>query len=231
MTQNQIATFVMHGARDAMDAGLVHIEQQIIGIEQAVDANPGLAFDLSKTLVESACRTVLNDRSVEYSKDDNLPTLFNAVADVLQFLPPTASDSSEVRKSLLQTLNGLKTAILGICELRNQCGFASHGSDNARPAMEEAQAKLAAEAADTIVGFLHRMHRQDRTPALKYEDNLVFNESVDEAFGPIRVFESNFRASEVLFELEPNSYRIHLAEFESELGSSESELGESSRSS
>lgn len=219
MAETPTDPFVMHGARDAMNAGLVHIEQQIIGIEQSVDLNPGLAFDLSKTLVESTCRTVLTDRSVEYSKDDNLPTLFNAVTNILQFLPPSASESADVRRSLLQTLNGLKTAILGICELRNQCGFASHGADSARPAMEAAQAKLAAEAADTIVGFLHRIHRQDRTPAPKLEDSPAFNESVDELFGSIRIFDSDFPASEVLFEMEPSTYRIFLTEFEGDADS------------
>ena len=51
--------FVMHGARDAMAGGLAHIEEQVKGIEQAVVENPGLAFDLAKTLIESTCRAVL----------------------------------------------------------------------------------------------------------------------------------------------------------------------------
>ena len=60
--------FVMHGARDAIAEGLVHIEQQVASIEQAVAENPGLAFDLAKTLVESVCRAVLSERSVEFSE-------------------------------------------------------------------------------------------------------------------------------------------------------------------
>ena len=105
----------------------------------------------------------------------------------MPFLPPTASGEAETRESLTRTLSGLSTAIQGICELRNQCGFASHGSGSPRPAMESVQALLAAEAADTIVGFIHRVHRQDRTPPLSpramYEDNTAFNDSVDEAHG------------------------------------------------
>src|SRR5207249_2667454 len=108
----------------------------------------------------------------------------------------------------------------GICELRNHCGFASHGSGNPRPAMESVQALLAAEAADTIVGFIHRMHRQNRTPPPSpralYEDNVEFNESVDESHGMIRIFDSEFRPSEVLFQLEPETYRVYLAEFDGE---------------
>jgi hypothetical protein len=84
--------------------------------------------------------------------------------------------------------------------------------------MESVQALLAAEAADTIVGFLHRVHRQDRTPAPSpralYDENEAFNESVDESHGPVRILEIELRASEILFQLEPESYRIYAAEFD-----------------
>ena len=208
----------MHGARDAIAGGLVHLEEQVKGIEEAVVANPGLAFDLAKTLVESTCRSVLGERSIDYAATDDLPKLFKSATQNLPFLPATASDAAEVRKSLAQTLTGLNTAIQGICELRNQCGFASHGAGEPRPVMEAVQALLAAEAADAIVGFLHRVHRQDRTlpppTGPTFDENGPFNDHVDETAGPVRVFEIEFRASEVLFRMEPDTYRIYLAEFD-----------------
>lgn len=83
--------------------------------------------------------------------------------------------------------------------------------------MEPVQALLAAEAADTIVGFLYRVHRQDRmpppAPRLDYDANPDFNAYVDENHDPIRIFDSQFRPSEVLFQLEPQTYRIYLADF------------------
>lgn len=212
------SSFVMHGAQDALAAGLAHVEEQVRSIEQAVVENPALAFDLARTLVESVCRTILAERQVSYSDDDDLPKLFKTASNHLPFLPPTVSGEAEVRKSLAQTLNGLSTAIQGICELRNRCGFASHGSDQPRPAMESVQALMAAEAVDTIVGFLYRVHRQDCTPLpsprASYEANQAFNDSVYERYGPIRIFDSEFRASEVLFQMEPESYRIYAAEFD-----------------
>ncbi len=214
------APFVMHGARDAIASGLGHIEQQVTSIELAVVENPGLAFDLAKTLVESMCRTVLGERSIPFSEDDDLPKLFKTASQSLPFLPPTAGNESEVRKSLAQTLGGLSTAIQGICELRNQCGFASHGSGGPRPAMEGVQALLAAEAADTIIGFFHRVHRQDRTPLptprTLFDDSAEFNDSIDEVHGMIRIYEAEFRPSEVLFRMEPETYRVYLAEFKTE---------------
>ena len=223
-----IATpFVMHGARDAVANGLTHIEQQVAGIENAIGENPGLAFDLAKTLVESVCRAVLLDRSILFSPTDDLPRLFRTITTNLPILPPDATAEVDTRRSLLRTLNGLHTAIQGICELRNRLGFASHGSGEARPVMESTQALLAAEAADTIVGFLYRVHRQlrpqHRTARPSYDENPEFNASIDELHQTIRIFDSEFRASEVLFEMEPETYRIYLRDYTTE--NSEAEPG------
>ena len=207
--------FVMHGARDAIACGFTHIEEQVKSIEQAVVENPNFAFDLARTLIESTCRTVLKERKVSYNQTDDLPKLFNTVSQNLPFLPSTASGAVEARKSLEKTLSGMSTTIQGICELRNQYGFASHGADSLRPAMEGVQALLAAETADTIVGFLYRVHQQDRTPPVEsMGDNTAFDKYVDEAYGPVRIFEAEFSASEVLLQMESETYRIYLTEFQ-----------------
>lgn len=212
--------FIMHGARDAMALGLSHIEQQVEGLERAVSENAGLAFDLSKTLIESVCRAILEQRSVAYSPDDDLPKVFRLTCQSLPFLPPEASQDAAARQSLQQTLNGLSTTVHGICELRNHCGFASHGSGGPRTPMEWVQALMTAGAADTIVGFLYRAHMQDRvTPAshaLRYEENEDFNVSVDGLHETVRIFSEEFRPSRILFELAPEPYRLYLADFASQ---------------
>lgn len=221
MAAPPIATdFVMHGARAAMAGGLSHIEEQVKGIERAVVENPGLAFDLAKTVVESACRTILTERKIAFGSDDDLPRLFKTVTTNLPMLPVSASTEAEARKSLAQTLNGLHTALQGVCELRNAYGFASHGSDSPRPVMESAQAELAAQAADAIVGFLHRVHLQERNPSpgfqLDYDDNENFNTYVDEANDEVQIFDLTYRPSEVLFTVDQEAYRDLLANYEPE---------------
>ncbi len=212
------AEFVMHGARAAMADGLVHIEEQVKGIERAIAENPGLAFDLARTLVESACRTILTERKHAFESGDDLPKLFKTVTMCLPVLPAAASAEATAQKSLKQTLNGLHTALQGVCELRNSCGFASHGADGPRPAMEAVQALLAAQAADAIVGFLHRIHRQDQSRptvvALRYEDNETFNDFVDDEHGEVMILEFKYRPSEVLFRVDLEAYRDALAGYE-----------------
>ena len=211
MAEALAPSFIMHGSRAAIANGLTHIEEQIKGIERAVIENPGLAFDLAKTVVESACRTILVERKVAFAADDDLPRLYRAVTTNLPMLPIAASGEAEARKSLVQTLNGLHTALQGVCELRNAYGFASHGAEGPRPLMESVQALLAAPAADAIVGFLHRVHRQERGPVpsarLDYDDNGDFNTYVDESNEQVRIFDLGYRASEVLFAVDHEAYR------------------------
>jgi hypothetical protein len=219
------AEFVMYGARAAMVGGLSHIEEQVKGIERAVMENPGLAFDLAKTVVESACRTILAERKIIFASDDDLPRLFKIVTTNLPMLPIAASSEVEARKSLAQTLNGLHTALHGVCELRNAYGFASHGAGGPRPVMESVQALLAAQAADAIVGFLHRLHRQARAALpglrLEYNDNQDFNYYIDEANEQVQIFELTYRPSEALFAVDQEAYRDLLAGFEHDLSEDE----------
>jgi hypothetical protein len=49
-----------------------------------------------------------------------------------------------------------------------------------------------------------------------YEDYLAFNNFVDESLGMIRIYDVEFRPSEVLFRMEPESYHVYLAEFDAE---------------
>ncbi len=174
--------YTMYGAREAMNGGMPHIEQHIVGIERAIVENPGYAFDLAKALVESVCKVILDERSVTYASGDDLPQLFGAVTLNLPLLPASASGETQARNSLQKTLNGLHTAIQGICELRNNYGFASHGTSRHGQVMESVQALLAAQAADSIVGFLHQVHAQDRArlPAanLEHRHNPEFNDYV-----------------------------------------------------
>ena len=203
--------FTMHGARAALTDGLTHIEEQVKSIERAVVENPGLAFDVAKTVVESACRAILTERKIAFGPDDDLPKLFKAVTTNLPLLPVAASSEADARRSLAQTLNGLHTALQGVCELRNAYGFTAHGSGGPRPVMESIQALLAARAADAIVGFLYRVHRQERATSsgarLEYDDNQALNAYVDEANEVVRIFDLEYRPSEVLFRVDQEAYR------------------------
>lgn len=217
-----------------MASGMVHIEEQIKGLERSITENPGLAFDLAKTLVESTCKTILSERKIEFSPDDDLPKLFKMVSKNLSFLPELSANEADARRRVSQTLGGLHTSLVGVCELRNSYGFASHGSETQRPVMDGAQAILAAQAADTIIGFLHRVHRQNtigvKSTRLIYQDNSDFNNYVDYANDPIQIFHLEYKASEVLFNVDQEAYRDLLVNYSDDDADTDYQAGKSDAS-
>jgi hypothetical protein len=76
---------------------------------------------------------------------------------------------------------------------------------------------LAAQAADTIVSFLYRIHRDalTQTPGERvyYEDHVDFNDAFDEENESIRLGELELQPSRVLFHTDPKAYRTALSEY------------------
>ena len=182
----------MVGARAALLDGPIAeaIEQQILAIENALANVPDFAFDLAKTLVESVCKTVLADVGQPADSTWDAPKLLKETTNRLVLLPRGHPDPVKARDSVEKTIRGLLQTIQGLCELRNGYGMASHGRDGFAARLDLRHATLAAQAADTIVSFLYRIHRDAlmRTPGARvyYEDHADFNEAFDRDNEPIR---------------------------------------------
>ena len=214
--------FQMVGARSAILDGPIAgpIQQQINAIENALASVPDFAFDLSKTLVESVCKTVLAD--IGYAADPNwdAPRLLKETTNRLNLLPRNHPDGAKARDSVEKTIRGMLQTIQGLCELRNNYGLASHGRDAFTDRMDLRQATLAAQSADTIVAFLYRTHRDTlmQTPGVRvrYEDQPDFNEAFDRDHELIRLGELELLPSQVLFQVDPEAYKTALYDFISE---------------
>ena len=213
------APFQMVGARAAVLDGPIaeSIEQQIHAIENALESVPDFAFDLSKTLVESVCKTVLADIGQPADKNWDAPRLLKETTSRLALLPRGHSNPKKARESVAKTVRGLLQTIQGLCELRNGYGMASHGRDGFSARLDLRQATLAAQAADTIVSFLYRIHRDalTQTPGARvyYEDHKDFNETFDRDNEVIRLGDLEFLASRVLFDGDSEAYRAALNDF------------------
>jgi hypothetical protein len=211
--------FQMAGSRAAVLDGPIAeaIEQQIHAIENAVASVPDFAFDLSKTLVESVCKTVLADIGQPADPNWDAPKLLRETTNRLALLPRGHPDPAKARDSVEKTLRGLLQTIQGLCELRNGYGMASHGRDGFSARLDLRQATLAAQAADTIVSFLYRIHRDAlmQTPGARvyYEDHAEFNEAFDRDNETTRVSDLGLRPSEVLCKGDPEAYRAALIDY------------------
>jgi len=206
----------MVGARAAILSGPVteSIDQQIQAIEHALDNIPDFAFDLSKTLVESVCKTILADIGKPPDPNWDCPRLLRETLNQFSLMPAGHPDPSKGRESVKRTINGMLQTIQGMCELRNNYGIASHGRDVFSARLGLRQATLAAQAADTIVSFVYRVHRDalSRTPGERvyYEDHKDFNEAFDQDHDLIRIGDLELLPSRVLFHADREAYKAAL---------------------
>lgn len=213
------ARFQMVGARAAVLDGPTAeaIEQQIRAIEGALESVPDFAFDLSKTLVESVCKTVLADIGQPADANWEAPRLLKETTSRLALLPRNHPDPAKARSSVEKTVRSLLQTIQGLCELRNGYGMASHGRDGFSARLDLRQATLAAQAADTIVSFLYRIHRDSLIQApgarVYYEDHAAFNEAFDRDNDPIRLGSLELLPSRVLFHGDREAYKVALNEY------------------
>ena len=219
MVEPSTTQFQMVGARSAILGGSIaeSIEQQIHAIENALESVPDFAFDLSKTLVESICKTVLADIGQPADSKWDAPRLLRETTDRLNLLPSNHPNPAKARESVKKTVHGLLQTIHGLCELRNDYGMASHGRDAFSARLDLRQATLAAQAADTIVAFLYRIHRDalrlNPGVRVRYEDQPDFNDAFDLDAELIRVGELELLPSQVLFHCDLEAYKATLNDF------------------
>lgn len=211
--------FQMVGARaNILDGPVVElIDQQVRAIEDAIERVPDFAFDLAKTLVESVCKTILEDIGRPADPAWDAPRVMKETTTFLAMFPPGNPNAAKVQETIKKTINGLHTTIQGLCELRNDYGLASHGRDGFSVRLELRQATLAAQAADTIVSFLYRIHRDSvmQTPGTRvyYENHSDFNEVFDRENETVRLGELELLPSRVLFHTDPEAYKAALNDF------------------
>ena len=209
----------MVGARSAILEGPITepIEQQIEAIENALEGIPDFAFDLSKTLVESVCKTILADIGQPADRKWDAPKLLREATNRLNLLPRNHPNPANARDSVEKTIRGMLQTIQGLCELRNSYGMASHGRDVFSTRLDLRQATLAAQAADIIVSFLYRIHRdalrQSPGTRVYYEDHADFNEAFDSDNELIRLGGLELLPSQVLFHVDLEAYKTALNDF------------------
>ncbi|UYV11953.1 MAG: abortive infection family protein [Phycisphaera sp.] len=212
-------SFQMHGARHAFADGpfVEPIEQQLAAIEQSIVSVPDFAFDLSKTLVESVCKTILADIGQPADPNWDCPRLLKETTNRLSLLPAEYPNPAKPRESIEKTLRGLLQTIQGLCELRNNFGMASHGRDGHGRRLDLRQATLAAQAADTIAAFIYRMHRDSasRSPGARvyYEDHSEFNTWLDEENELIDIGTVTLQPSRVLFHMDVEAYKTAVNDY------------------
>lgn len=218
--------FVMTGAREVVRRGVAHMEEHVLAIEQNLAVRPTYVFDLSRTIMEAACRTILKERGCKYGDSWELPKLFKETTNLLRLVPDDVASDATASASLRKTLGGIQGMVHGVCELRKAHGWVAHGRDGTAANFDALQAMLVARAADMFVSYLFGAHFDYAAPLaapVMYADNPAFNDSVDEAHELVRIFELEYRPSEVLYHVDNRAYMNFLQGYEGDEASEDDE--------
>jgi hypothetical protein len=110
--------------------------------------DPDGAITAARTLLESVCKHILDDKGVTYSPTDDLPKLYNQACQQLNLAP--SQHAEDVFKRIL---GGCTSVVEGLGSLRNKLGDAhGQGRHAVRPAARHAG--LAVNLAGSMAMFL-----------------------------------------------------------------------------
>ena len=105
--------------------------------------------------MEVVTKRILDEHSLGYRDDDDLPKLYAKAASALNLAPSQHSE-----EPIKRILGGVMTLVNGIGTLRNRLSD-SHGREGAlRVRPSQRQANLAVNAAGAVASFLVETHRE-----------------------------------------------------------------------
>ena len=140
-----------------LDADHVHRAWDKALARRATD--PDGALTMARTLVESVCKTILDDLGETYDPKAELPALYNAVAKKLSLAP-----SQHELVVIKEILGGCFTVVNGLASIRNRMSDA-HGQGKRPLKATPRHAQLAVNVAGSLAMFLVETNEERKKSA------------------------------------------------------------------
>lgn len=123
-----------------------------------VNANPREAVSAACNILESVCKTYIEDEGLQMPAKQDLQNVWSVVRKHLGFDPSVVGD-----KDLQAILSGLLATVQGIGALRTHTS-AAHGAGRRPYKLEPRHARLAIHSAHTIASFIIESWDRKRAP-------------------------------------------------------------------
>jgi hypothetical protein len=155
-------TGVVDTARDVGRNLGEYVDRQVARMEAAIDTDPDLAIGTSKEFLETVCKTILRERSMDFDlRGDDLPRLVKLTARNLELIPADVQVRAAATETIRILLNNLTSVADRIAEIRNLAGT-GHGRDAEFQGLGSRHARLAVHAAVALGVFLYETHAAQR---------------------------------------------------------------------
>lgn len=139
-----------------------YLSKQIDLMVQMQTENPTNSIGMAKELIESCCKTILDEKGVTYSKDDDVPQLAGKTMDVFNLLPANVQATDRGADAIKAVLGSLRAIPTKLAEIRNPFG-SGHGKSASLQGLEVRHAKLAVGSSITFVDFIWNTYESSKT--------------------------------------------------------------------
>ncbi len=135
-----------------------YLSRQVNRIEAAIPHDPDLAIGTSKELVETCCKTILQERGVTFDDRWELTKIVKETYNQLKLTPDDIPQTAKASQTVKRLLSNLAAVTQGLAELRNSYGT-GHGRSALSKGLTPRHAKLAVGAATALAVFLFETHQ------------------------------------------------------------------------
>ena len=129
-----------------------YVYKQIRLMNKSIDSNPHLALGISKELIETCCKHLLNESGIKANKDWDVPKLVKETNKQIDLLPFEPENIELAKSSVAKILGGFSIIAHGISELRNSFGT-GHGHLPDFKSLDGIYVKLAVSASSELAVF------------------------------------------------------------------------------
>lgn len=130
-----------------------YIRDQIDLMRKFQETNPTEAIGKAKELIESYCKTILEEEKIAVDPKWNMTKLVDELFKHFNIMPSDIEDDIKGAKSIKQILGSLKAITQGLAELRNFYG-SGHGKTSSYKGLQPRHARLAVGSAIVLIQFI-----------------------------------------------------------------------------
>ena len=136
-----------------------YLSSQIDNMLSMTSTNPTEAIGKAKELIESCCKTILDERSVAWDKNWDVGQLTGETIKILKLMPKDIPEDAPASAEMKALLGNLRAIATNMAALRNAYG-SGHGKSATYKGLETRHAKLAVGSGITLVEFLWETHEK-----------------------------------------------------------------------
>lgn len=200
------------------------LKRTVLAINSAyADGESGLIVGQCKSLIESLCKSILEENGIEVEANIKINKLAKqAVQNLANTYPEW--QAQETKESFIKLINSfsqtLDNAMSAIGTLRNEYCPLAHGRSSNHTPLHLIYAEFVAQQTDAILLFFLKLIEHKNLlmpPTISYNENFEFNDYVNDQHGSLNIFEDMYLASDILFQMNKSKYQVALAEYKESL--------------